>query len=176
MVRFKAAKLRAQRGFTLIELMVAVVIIGILAAVVVPQFMGESRKVKGNTEVNAMFAEISAKQEIYKSELGSYLAMAACPTTPSPQPQSISSCQAAADWLALRINAPEQTLRCSYSVVVGASGIDPTPPSGFTLPTNPANGWYYALATCDLDGVTTTNSTYLQSSLDATIQVQDAGK
>ena len=164
-----------QTGFTLIEIMVVVVIIGILAAVVIPQFTGESRKVKGSTEVNSMFSEISAKQEIYKSEMGSYLDVAACPSTPSAQPQSISTCMAATDWLALRLNAPEQTLRCSYQVVTGVAGVDPTPPSGFTLPTAPANGWFYALATCDLDGATG-NSTYLTSSLDASIQVQNAGK
>lgn len=175
MAMVSVTRTRAQGGFTLIEIMVVVVIIGILAAVVIPQFMGESRKVKGNSEVSSMFSEIGSKQEIYKSEAGSYLPVATCPSTPSVTPQSISTCMAATDWLALRLNAPEQTLRCSYEVVTGAAGIDPTPPSGFTLPTSPANGWYYALATCDLDGQTG-NSTYLTSSLDASIQVQNEGK
>ncbi|MBA3451583.1 MAG: prepilin-type N-terminal cleavage/methylation domain-containing protein [Deltaproteobacteria bacterium] len=176
MASITRARLRDERGFTLIEIMVVVVVIGILAAVVVPQFMSESRKVKGSSEVNAMFAEISTKQEIFKSENGSYRVMAACPSTPSAQAQSIATCEATADWTALRIHAPEQSLRCSYAVVTGAAGVAPTPPSGFSLQTNPANGWYYALATCDLDGQTGTNSTYLTSSLDSSIQVQNEGK
>ena len=69
MIRWKRAR-SSEAGFTLIELMTVVAIIAILAVVVVPQFMSEAKKVTGDSEVNAMFAELGTKLEQYKLEQG----------------------------------------------------------------------------------------------------------
>src|SRR6187549_2881544 len=138
---------REERGFTLVELMIVVVIIAILAAVVVPMFTGESKKVKVRTEVNAMFAELSAKQERYKSENNTYLAVAECPTPVNSTPKAVTACQLTGDpWLDLGIVPPEQSLRCSYQVYIGDSATMPTAPTGATATTIPtgyiATSWY----------------------------------
>ena len=41
-----------QRGFTLVELMIVVALIAVLAAIVVPMFFGEVRRVRGDSEVD----------------------------------------------------------------------------------------------------------------------------
>ncbi|HUS32903.1 MAG TPA: type II secretion system protein [Kofleriaceae bacterium] len=178
----------AERGFTLIELMMVVAIIAVLAIIVVPTFVGEARKAKGQAEVNAMFTAISTKQETYKNEFNSYLALPMCPTTgPSVAGANIGKmivdgdCDAA--WVTARVAAPESKMHCAYTVVVGAKGTTLTPPTGFknsqgvaaAEPTL-ASGWWYATAECDEDGQGGTNAMYYESSVDTNIQVTNAAK
>lgn len=156
-----------QQGFTLIELMVVVAIIAILAAVVIPYFFKEGRKVKADSEVNAMFAEIMTREEQYKVDNGSYKAIAECPTVTSPTGVAASTCTSTADWIATRINPPETKLRCKYQTWAGSTSTTMTQ-GGFSY-TSPAASWYFILATCDMDGKSTTNATFSASSNDTKI-------
>ncbi|CEP66034.1 Type II secretion system protein G [Moorella glycerini] len=61
--------LHDRKGFTLIELMVVVVIIGILAAIAVPQFMGQSDKAK-ISKAKADLKTIGSAIELYYTDNG----------------------------------------------------------------------------------------------------------
>jgi len=62
----------APRGFTLIELMIVVIILGVLAAIAVPSFLQPFHYSK-TSEVQALLRDIGAKQEAFKAEFGQYL-------------------------------------------------------------------------------------------------------
>lgn len=178
---------RDERGFTLLEVMVTVAIIAILAVIAVPWFFGESRKGKARTEVASMFGELSAKQEQFKVDFGGYFPLAtgsttACPSTPTDAPQSAASCVVAAGpWDTLRVQLPQQTVRCSYVMQSGAPGSTPTGvPAPFTMCGIGAapicvSSWYYILANCDMNG-NGTFSQYFVSSFDSTIQSFQEGE
>jgi prepilin-type N-terminal cleavage/methylation domain-containing protein len=163
---------RAQAGFTLLEIMIVVALIGILAAVVVPSWIRESRKAKGDSEITAMFAEIATKQEQYKIDSGVYLSASTCPSAPSSGGADFNATcvTSGSAWASLRVSSPESKLRCTYAVTAGAAGATLTPPTGFTV-----GNWYYILGVCDLDGQSGTNAMFFQSSTDTVIQKLNAG-
>ena len=62
---------RVRKGFTLIELMIVVAIIGILAAVAIPNFLDATDEAKA-ARIQADLATIGAAVEIYRAKHGSY--------------------------------------------------------------------------------------------------------
>src|ERR1044072_7891341 len=62
---------RLRRGFTLIEIMVVVVILGILAATIIPQFMGTTHEARVNT-AKANIAELESALERFHIHLDRY--------------------------------------------------------------------------------------------------------
>lgn len=60
-----------QRGFTLIELMVVIVILGVLAGLIIPRIMGrpeEARRMKARVQIES----IETALKLYKLDNGSY--------------------------------------------------------------------------------------------------------
>ena len=71
---------RDKKGFTLIELMIVVAIIGILAAIAIPNFLRFQLKSK-TSEAKVNLAAIRTAEESYLAEFGSYVNAAATPAS-----------------------------------------------------------------------------------------------
>jgi len=96
---------RNQKGFTLIELMIVVVIIGILAALAIPRFMEATGKAK-KSEAKSVLKQIYVLERAYFQENDTYVASTANNVIPN------------IGW-----NVPSGTPRYDYTVVAGAGGI-----------------------------------------------------
>ena len=72
--------LKNKKGFTLIELMIVVAIIGILAAIAIPNFLNFRNKAK-SAEAKSNLGAIRSCEETYNTEFESYIACAVNPTS-----------------------------------------------------------------------------------------------
>ena len=72
-------KLKRQRGFTLMEVMITVAIIGILAAIAFPSYQDSMRKSRRTDGKNAL-SQAAANMERYYSENNGYCTTANCGT------------------------------------------------------------------------------------------------
>ncbi|MBK9032494.1 MAG: prepilin-type N-terminal cleavage/methylation domain-containing protein [Myxococcales bacterium] len=169
-----------RRGFTLVELMVAVAIVGILAAIAIPQFSRTTRKAR-SSEVNAVFAEMRQRQEEYHLANGTYFSTGTgetdtYPTTPTKTAQLASS--PPASWTTLKLRLTNDKLYCGYVAIAGTAGSAVglgTKAGEFGLTAGPATDWYYLLAHCNLDGSTTRDGYYFTWSGDTKVQKQNEG-
>lgn len=159
------------RGFTLVELMMVVVVIGILAAIAVVSFTKRSASAKA-AEVPGMFAEIKRAQMAYQAENGTYLSTAASETTVYPALLAAGEPKkkkwdppANSAWAMLGVRPPDTWNYCGYASIAGAPNVAPAGSYGKAVYSNqtPQTQWFYVIAICDLNASAVTNSIYVSS-------------
>ena len=169
-----------QRGFTLLELMIAVAVVAILAAIAYPMFTGTSRKAKAESEVAPYFQDFRTRMTEHQQERGVYPASlgedAVHPANPGARKQSIFPLPDA--WTAIRMRpSGSADVYCGYTWVTGLADdranigalASAAPPNGFGF-VAPATSWYYLLAKCNLDGDNARFSYYFTDSVDTSIR------
>lgn len=76
------SKSRRKRAFTLVEILIVVVILGILAAVVVPQFAGAADEARAGN-LQSQIRSIQEQIELYRARTGSYPSLAELQADPT---------------------------------------------------------------------------------------------
>lgn len=111
-------KIKNRKGFTLIELMIVVAIIGILAAIAIPNFLRFQLKAK-SSEGKTNLAAIRTAEQSYYSEFGEYVSATASPAEPGGTMKDPFVNTAGADQGFDRLGwAPEGTVFFNYGVAV----------------------------------------------------------
>ena len=143
------SRTRSQNGFSLIELMIVVAIIGVLAALAVPTFMSYIYKTEVS-EATTFISSIRERQEAYRSEFGQYadLTNDPEPTGAGVGPQKIAwpAMGAGTGWGQLGA-VPDGPTRFLYTVTAGAP-----PTAGPTWGFDGTDFWFAATALGDLNG------------------------
>jgi prepilin-type N-terminal cleavage/methylation domain-containing protein len=151
------AQRRSRAGFTLVEMMVTVAIVGILAAISIPSYMGYLYRSR-TTEAVGFLADIKARQEAYKSEYYQYCDAsfprndywpAGVPTA-SPRPWGTPTSDVIS-WSTLGVKPPNPSVYFSYMVRAGAPGSKPSGNNG-DHGYDGSDFWFVSSAVSDLDG------------------------
>jgi type IV pilus assembly protein PilA len=148
-----------RRGFTLIELMMVVAILGILAVVAIPKYISYVYKSK-TSEAVGFLSEIKAHQESYRADFGQYCGVSTSETdwypsnNPGTQPQTWDPTSATGlKWAQLGAQPPGNKVLFSYVSVQGPPGAGNVPSWGnpVGLGYTGADFWFVSRALGDLD-------------------------
>lgn len=147
---------RRSSGFTLVELMMVVAIIGILAVVAIPQYMSYVYKAK-TAEAVGFLAEIKSRQESYRADFGQYCNVSEGPDNwqPAGEPGRLprtwdTSTDLGKKWSLLGAVPPGRQVLFGYSTVAGNPPSVPSWGGGLGYPGT--DFWFVSRARGDLDG------------------------
>lgn len=148
------ARLGRRGGFTLIELMIVVAIVGVLSAVAIPSFRSYVLRSR-TSEAVTFLGEIRQRQEAYRAEFGQYCSVSAAPGSPPesgtwapatlPTGGDKVSWTATGGWTQLGA-APDGPVAFQYRTTAGPPGTTPGI-SGY----DGTDFWFVAQARADLD-------------------------
>ena len=117
---------KSQKGFTLIELMIVVAIIGILAAITIPNFLRfqlRARSSEGKTNI----AALRTAQESYQAEFGAYVSSLAVPAAvPGPNKVAFNAAVDTLGGFTATGWSPEGRVYFSYAMASNATGTNYT--------------------------------------------------
>lgn len=124
--------MKAQRGFSLMELMIGIAIVGILAAVAYPSYTNSVIKAnRGNAK--AFLLEVAQREQAYLMDKRSYVDSTGCPTGPTGN----GACN-------IPLTPPAEFSRFYTILITKSDG----PPPSFTAKADPiagkrqaADGW-----------------------------------
>ncbi len=131
-------------GFTLIELLIVVVILGILAAVIVPQLSGSTDNAKLES-LKTNLASIRSAIDLYKQDHGVYPGTnaatgASCPNGGTPGTGAARTKEAFASQLTMYTNAAGQACSTTDSTFKYGPYLKTTKTGTAGLPKNPITG------------------------------------
>jgi type IV pilus assembly protein PilA len=115
--------LKRRGGFTLIELMIVVAIIGILAAIAIPNFMRFQLKAKAG-EGKTNLAAIRTAEESYMAEFGTYIAQVTAIPVTAPLSMKVEWPRGGGGGFSTIGWAPEGAVYYQYAAATGLSGTD----------------------------------------------------
>ena len=154
-------------GFTLVELMIVVAIVGVLAAVAVSAYRKSIRKAKAGNEVPAMLGQFQVREEQYFAETGDYLATGTSdtdmfPATPGKAGTYVDvSGSVPTTWQTLKIQLASRGLYCGYVVRTFAAGTAPSGAASAVFTGTQTRPYFIVRAECDWDGSSTVNNVWV---------------
>lgn len=144
--------MRDNQGFSLVELMIVVAIIGILSAIAIPNFVGMQQKAK-RSEVPTNVDGIKTAELAYEASFNAYIE---APTKPGTPTKNLQAWTVTADGYSIIGWKPDGDVRGSYQV------------------TNVTNTDFLVLGTCDVDGDGNLANYSATANTDVTLEDGDA--